>query len=159
MKGRKPLPTKVHELNGNPSKLRLDKRNEPQPRVGDIFCPDWLDEEARKVWERNAPELIRLGTLTIIDQDAFAAYCQVYSRWKRAERAIQDSFSYEFTDKDFKTKRADKPEVRIARDAWNQVKAMEAEFGMTPSSRSRIIASPEKPKDPIAEMLEGSHKN
>lgn len=159
MKGRKPLPTKVHELNGNPSKLRLDKRNEPQPQARELSCPAWLDKEAKKVWQRNEPELTRLRVLTILDQDAFTAYCQAFSRWKRAEKAIQDSFSYEFSDKNFKTKRTTKPEVQIARDAWNQVKAMEAEFGMTPSSRSRIMAEPAKVKDPIDELLETSRRN
>lgn len=159
MKGRKPLPTKLHELNGNPSKLRLDKKKEPQPQEGDVSCPKWLDKEAKKTWHKNAPELIRLGVLTVLDQDAFAAYCQIYSRWKRAVIELQSGDTYEYRDTAFKIKRTTKPEVQIARDLGNQVRAFEAEFGMTPSSRSRIIASPEKPKDPIAEMLEGSHNN
>ena len=151
-RGTKPKPTKLKQLEGDIHKERWNLK-EPQPQEGKVYCPAWLDEEARKEWRRITPELKRLGLLTVVDRVALAGYCQAYSRWRRAEETLQSGFTYEFTDKDFKTKRTTKPEVAIARDALNQVKAFLVEFGMTPSSRTRIIAEPPKVKDPMEELL------
>ncbi len=41
MAGRKPKPTAVKKLEGNPGKRKLNK-NEPVPAKGMSTCPDWL---------------------------------------------------------------------------------------------------------------------
>lgn len=47
-----------------------------------------------------------------------------------------------------------RPEVAIASDAWKRVRAMLAEFGLTPSSRGRVKAGgPAAAADPFAEYL------
>ena len=56
IKGRKPKPTKLHILNGNPSRLDLEEKikNEPIPQSIAPECPDWLLDEAKKEWNRLA---------------------------------------------------------------------------------------------------------
>lgn len=45
MAGRKPKPTAIKELEGNPGKRKLNKK-EPKPDKGMPVCPEWLLPEA-----------------------------------------------------------------------------------------------------------------
>ena len=53
MAGRKPKPTAVKKLEGNPGKRKLNTK-EPVPAKGMPACSDWLMPEAKKEWERLA---------------------------------------------------------------------------------------------------------
>ena len=158
MIGRKRKPTALKKLEGNPGKRPLSQ-NEPQPDPTMPKCPWWLDYHARKEWGRVCPELHRLGLLTIVDRTALAGYCMAYSRWLRAERELLKGFTYQYIDKDFQTKRTNKPEVAIARDALNQVRAFCTEFGLTPSSRTRISIKEGGSGDPLDKLLNTKRKN
>ena len=56
-RGRKPKPTAMKELEGNPGKHPLNT-SEPKPNKKAPACPKWLEPEAKKEWRR-------LHTLTI----------------------------------------------------------------------------------------------
>ena len=73
MRGRKPLPSNVVRLRGNPGKRRLND-GEPRPAPVVPACPACLGEEARKEWQRLARELGELGLLTRMDRGMLAAY-------------------------------------------------------------------------------------
>jgi len=85
--GRKPKPTALKRLEGNPGKRQLNE-HEPVPPKSIIRCPAWLEAEAKKEWKRLAPSLEAMGILTSVDITAFAGYCQAYARWKEAEEFI-----------------------------------------------------------------------
>ena len=54
-RGRKPKPTAVKVLEGNPGKRQLNPF-EPQPGKRAPQCPEWLNEEAKKEFEnQNGP--------------------------------------------------------------------------------------------------------
>jgi P27 family predicted phage terminase small subunit len=40
-------------------------------------CPSWLSEEARAVWDRKAPPLIKVKVLSALNEDEFAEYCNL----------------------------------------------------------------------------------
>lgn len=143
MAGRKPKPTKLKILEGNPGKRPLNL-DEPKPMPIAPGCPEWLLEEAKKEWDRLAPELERLGLLTIIDMAAFAGYCQSYAKWKKAETFLKKhGMTIKIPQKDeygnvksFQLKKF--PEVSIANECLKHIRAFASEFGLTPSSRGRI---------------------
>lgn len=158
MRGAKPKPTQLKIIEGNPGKRPLNK-HEPEPPKEIPSCPQWLDQDAKKEWRRVAKDLYDMGLLTRVDRTALAGYCEAYSRWKRAAEALKDGFSYEYVNHQFQTKKDTKPEVQIVRDALNQVRQFCAEFGLTPSSRGRmIVLGGNESKDPIDELLETSRK-
>ena len=70
MRGRKPKPTRVKELEGNPGKRRLPKR-EPRPR-GAAVAPAWLGAERAVLGARVTGQL---DWLTPADERTLAAYC------------------------------------------------------------------------------------
>lgn len=49
-RGRKPKPTAVKQLEGNPGKRQLNA-NEPKPVARAPSCPKWLEDDAEKGME------------------------------------------------------------------------------------------------------------
>jgi P27 family predicted phage terminase small subunit len=88
MRGRKPKPTHLKLLEGNPGRRSLN-RNEPRPQVKVPTCPQHLCPSAKAEWKRLAPQLFVLGVLTALDRTTLAAYCQAYGRWVEAEQKLK----------------------------------------------------------------------
>lgn len=57
-RGRKPKPTAMKELEGNPGKHPLNT-SEPKPNKKAPACPKWLEPEAKKEWRRLAKQMLR----------------------------------------------------------------------------------------------------
>ena len=55
-RGRKPKPTAMKELEGNPGKHPLNT-SEPKPNKKAPACPKWLEPEAKKEWRRLAKQM------------------------------------------------------------------------------------------------------
>jgi P27 family predicted phage terminase small subunit len=139
MRGRKPLPTEVKRVRGNPGKRPLNDR-EPQPRRVVPRCPDFLDEDAKREWRRVTRLLERNGIVTELDGPTLMAFCQAFSRWAVAERNLQKYGTVILSpDKNFPIQ---SPYLSIANMAMEQMVKIATEFGMTPSSRSRVTTVP-----------------
>lgn len=137
MAGRKPKPTKLKLVQGNPGKRPLNDA-EPQPENKAPACPAWLDKISKAKWKSVAPELERIGVLTKIDGAILAAYCKNYSRWVMAERVLTEKgTTYESNTAKGIIVRV-RPELKIAEEAMRQMRAFASEFGLTPSSRTRL---------------------
>jgi P27 family predicted phage terminase small subunit len=136
MRGRKPTPTHLKLVKGNPGRRPLND-SEPAPRKMMPEPPDVLSADARDEWNRVAPELYRVGLLTSLDRSALAAYCQVYGRWVQAERGIAKGGLLSETTKG---NLIQNPLVGIANKAASDMVRYAAEFGMTPSARVRVGA-------------------
>jgi P27 family predicted phage terminase small subunit len=153
MAGRKPTPTALKQLNGNPGKRPLN-RNEPK-FSGTPTCPKHLDKAARAEWKRVADELSAQGLLTTVDRAALAAYCSAWARWINAEEQVQKFGAVIKSPKSgFPIQN---PYVGIANTALDQMRKFAIEFGMTPSSRSRISASSDgasKDADPFTSFMD-----
>ncbi|MBE6068072.1 MAG: phage terminase small subunit P27 family [Clostridium lundense] len=155
-RGRKPKPTAVKELEGNPGKRALNEF-EPKPQKKAPKCPSWLDTEAKKEWRRVAKQLEELGVLTEVDMAAFAGYCEAYARWKEAEEFISMHGTIVKTPSGYWQQ---VPQVSIAQTYLKIMIKFCEQFGLTPSSRSRIVAdkSSNEYLDPMEMMLRGEMK-
>ncbi|MBI1915325.1 MAG: phage terminase small subunit P27 family [Planctomycetes bacterium] len=140
MRGRKPKPTVLRALEGNPSKRPLNDA-EPVPPAGIPDCPAFLDDEARAEWFRTAEVLREMNLLSLADRSALAAYCTAYSRWVHAEDQVKKFGTIvKSPDKGFPMK---SPYLTVADQALETMRKFMVEFGLTPSSRSRIRMKPE----------------
>lgn len=100
----------------------------PQPAsIPGLPPPAWLHPYGREEWDRLAPELEQLGLLTIADLSVFAGFCQSVARVREAAEisAVKPTAA---------------AVVRGERLALNQMRALAAEFGLTPASRARVAA-------------------
>jgi P27 family predicted phage terminase small subunit len=151
MPGRRPKPTALKELEGNPGKRAL---NQSEPHPGGIAkCPPHLDKDAKREWRRLSAELISLGLLSVCDMAAFAAYCSAYSRWVAAEKNLQ---KFGMVIKSPKSGYPiQNPYLGVANTALGNMHRFMTEFGLTPSSRTRLsIDSAPTSADPFTEFMQ-----
>ena len=152
MQGRRPKPTAIKLLEGNPGKRALN-HGEPKPRVVLPRAPEHLSDEEKVKWKVTVKELYPLGLITTIDQDALAMYCVIFVRWTKAEKMVREKGEI------IKTAAGNviqNPYLSIANRALEQLNKLGAEFGMTPSSRSRVKADLADPDHELEEMLFGN---
>jgi P27 family predicted phage terminase small subunit len=153
-RGRRPLPTALKKLRGNPGKRALNP-SEPKPAAKAPEMPPDLPELAQTEWETIVPLLMKLNVLTEVDGKALAAYCYLYARWAQAEKEVADrgilldepivnAIGIEIGSK---TKA--NPAVGIADRTLARMKSYLVEFGLTPASRSKLRIEPEKSADPL----------
>ena len=158
-RGRKPKPTALKKLEGNPGKRPLNEL-EPLPPISTLRCPNWLLPEARKEWRRLAPALISMGVLTMADAVPFAAYCTAYARWREAEAEITRHGS---VYKDANGNIKPNPYIAISARQLTEIKSLAAEFGLTPATRTAIIANAlsiaRGAKDPLEQILTSEDLN
>ena len=154
-RGRKPKPTALKVLEGNPGKRPLNDR-EPVPPKATLKCPAWLLPEAKMEWKRLAPALEAMGVLTMADLTAFEGYCQAYARWKEAEAFITQHGSIFQTPSGYVQQ---VPQVSIAQQNLKIMQSFCSEFGLTPATRARIIAGAGSEdgasEDPMERLLKG----
>lgn len=136
MQGRRPKPTAIKDLAGNPGKRPL---NNQEPKPGKLTrtppVPGHIRGVARQEWRRMAKTLNQLGLLTEIDLPALEMYCQMYGRWVEAEERVRDMGMIVKTNNGNPIQN---PYLAVANRAAKDMKSMLVEFGMTPSSRSRV---------------------
>ena len=134
MRGRKPKPLALHIANGNPSKLDIDKRKEAEPAAtpGTPPKPTWLSKEAAANWDYIVGHLETMGTLAQSDATAIAMLSASIATWAEAQRAVQKNGAI--------SEDGDHPSgaFTVASKLVPQISKLVAEFGLTPSSRSRI---------------------
>ena len=144
-------PTRLRVLQGNPSKRPLPK-HEPQPRATRrLDPPSHLSKSAKQAWRRIAPKLHRLGLLTELDTDALAMYCDARARWLDAKDHVDELGPI------VKTKKTEapiqNPYVAIANRAFEDLRKLAADFGMTPAARTGVEAFEVPDIDPMEEFL------
>ena len=146
--GPKPKPTALKLVQGNPGKRALPK-NEAVVALSEPTPPAFLCDDAKVEWGRVCSALYAAGLMTELDRAALAAYAAAYGRWAQAERAIntmagKDGINAALLIKTKEGNAIQNPLVGIANKARNDVVRFAAEFGMTPSARSRVSATPEE---------------
>jgi len=139
MRGRRPKPTRVNVLTGNPGKRPLNL-TEPRPEPVIPDCPAELGPAGRAEWDRLCHQLGTLNLLTSLDRAALAAYCGAYALWAEATEAIQ---KYGAMVKSPSGYPIQSPYVSIANRQAEIMMRIAAEFGFTPASRSRIATRPD----------------
>jgi P27 family predicted phage terminase small subunit len=123
------VPTVLKIAAGNPGKRRLNQR-EPTPPAASTIPPDALDTDALEQWYRLYPMLIDMGVMTSAEEGMLIRYCNMAAQFDECQRILQKQFDFKVANH----------QLKLADKLLN----IEKQFGMTPASRSGIIAK--KPK-------------
>jgi len=145
MKGRKPKPTALKRLHGA-QKCRINQ-HEPKPNGGIGTPPDWLDEISKEYWRSITSTMGR--SLTAADRGPLEVLCKSYSRWRQLENELEAKGMTYYpngvreiviggTTKLVGESRK-RPQASLANEYYGQYCSLCAEFGLTPSARTRII--------------------
>jgi P27 family predicted phage terminase small subunit len=154
IKGRPPVPTQLKILRGNPGKRKI-KQGEPTPPSDGIEMPEYLGEVAQRRWAVMLPLLQAVRVMTRADIEALARYCDTYEWWlaTRAKLKAEGDTYPILNDKGEVKYVAQRPEVSIAHKLAAQLHALEADFGLTPSSRTKLATQVEVKKDALEEFF------
>lgn len=156
--GRKPTPTALKLVKGNPGKRALNKR-EARVELSQPTPPAFLNDDAKVEWGRVIGTLCKAGLMTELDRAALAAYCQAYGRWAEAERALARMAARDESNRALMVKTTSgnaiqNPLVGIANKAKADMVRYAVEFGMTPSARAKVVAAdPEEKQNGAAEFF------
>lgn len=160
-RGPAPEPSILKYIRGNPSKEALNTK-EPTPELLDQLDPPEeiaTDELAVKKWRRSVPVLRRMRVFTEADIDAWILYCRTWANWMRAKEKCdqmgRDNVSMEPDPNSMDGKLRIKwtqpfswavDEKNLATD----LRRLQQEFGLTPSSRSQVTIHDNTDEDPVA---------
>lgn len=132
--GRKPKPTTLKMISGNPGKRKLNQ-DEPEYEAIEVPAPPaWLSPIATDKWHELAPQLSGTKVLTDVDLHNLEMFCQAYSRWRDAEDLV--SRMGVVVETPFGPKK--NPACTIINETSRQLSTFGAMLGLDPSSRSRI---------------------
>lgn len=146
---RKRVPTKLKIVKGT---FRNCRANPSEPNYPDQIpdSPDFLNNYGGKEWERISKQLFDQGLLASVDMAALAGYCQAYGRWAKAEEEL---LSENLILTTIQGNYIQNPLIGIANTSMEHMRKFLIEFGMTPSSRSKVSAKKrKKKKDPWSEF-------
>ncbi len=137
-----PLPTNLKVLRGTAQPCRLNAK-EPRPDTN-VSMPSGLSKDEQQHWQQVASHLQEAGVLTVMDVQALKLYCRIYAKWQESNEKLDEYGPV------IKTKTghpALSPYFKISQKYLDQLLVILREFGMTPSSRTRIHTNSDKPDD------------
>src|SRR5574337_42546 len=155
--GRRPKPTAIKELEGNPGKRPLN-RDEPQPNKVAPEMPKGMAKAAQREWRRIVPKLLKLGLLSEIDGKSLSSYCDAVAIIEAARKQIKEHRQYYVSHYEFKGEIVvgeikTNPAVADLLKATAMKKSFEIEFGLTPASRTKFKVDKGPAVDPLEELL------
>lgn len=174
-RGPAPKPDALRVIQGGRDRRPADLGDGVHPAVEVPSIPKHLGREARKEWKRVTPHLEALGLISQIDRAALAMYCQAYGRMVELDTAFARKVSALVVAEDLDYYDAvARVSVESTPSGYRQMSALAgmirslreevlkylAQFGLSPSSRSRVIASRDNGQlglpgvtDPVADKL------
>ena len=123
---------------------------EPTPPPGSPVVPDDLVPEAKAEWVRISHDLSVMGMLSLADYPALVAYCTTWARYQDLRR------KYEETGPIIKTTNGNviqNPLLGSLNVAERELRKWLTEFGLTHSSRSKIITADFDKKRGIGQFI------
>lgn len=157
MRGRKPKPTALRVIEGNPGKREI---NGAEPDAGPIGqAPSDLDGAALAKW----CEMVQPGrwglVLTGADREQLAEYCRLEARRQQVEKQIADAEAAKPGSGMVSETAGGQP----VRSAWlvvldkvrEDMRKIAVEFGGTPASRTRVKANDAPPQSKFGDLLAG----
>jgi P27 family predicted phage terminase small subunit len=148
--GRKPKTAAQKLREGNPGKRRI--KPDLPAAAGSPPMPERLmvDPVAVAKWKELVPILLDLGTLTLADGEALATLCEVYSAAQACLLELRATGPVMHTDLGGVKPN---PAGPLYRGLVSLQASLMGEFGLTPTSRTRLGGKEEKPTDEVEEFF------
>ena len=95
--------------------------------------------------------LLDAGLFTVVDRYALGMWCASTARWQLSERMIRETGGPVI--KSAEGNLVQNPWLWTANAAWEQMRKMFGEFGLTPAERSRLRVAVVEEEEDIADVL------
>lgn len=150
MPGRRPKPTAIKVLEGNPGKRPLN-RAEPKPGSANTRVPrERLPMDGQRLWRDLAGPLADMGVLKETDLTALEMLCLHYSVVRQAFDVVKTQGLTVFAGEGGLKKH---PAASVFRENSAALKSYLVEFGLTPASRVKVKADNGEKEKSLAEIL------
>lgn len=133
MRGRKPKPSHLKLVTGNPGRRPMNNEPVIPPALPD--APGWITGTALDEWNRIAPLLAAVGLLTHLDRTAIGCYCLHVGHLLSAQEMLARDGMTVTSPTGIERP---SPHWYIAAKATAMVLQWGSEFGLSPSSRGRL---------------------
>lgn len=138
--GRKPKPTALKILSGafekNPQRQNHREPSAPKSRPKK---PRHVQGVAATQWHALVKRLEVLGILSSVDEVAVEQYALTYAAWREAWKDVNKNGSFiEYIDGQGNQMRKRNPADSAFVELGRRLTQLECEFGLTPSSRTRV---------------------
>jgi P27 family predicted phage terminase small subunit len=137
--GRTRTPTKILKLRDSSAirKYRKDREGEPPAIEETPETPDFLNNDAKKIWNRYLEMLESIRVMSKIDAHGLARLSSYQAKWNQLERESKGKPDFEL--------------IKVQDKLEGKIFALERSFGLSPEARSRVKANtedqPEKSKE------------
>jgi len=148
MAGRKPTPRHLKVIRGNPGKRPLNK-NEPDFSSDLPVAPGWLSERAKEIFTLLVSRLTEMGCASASHTEALALAAMRQEEVEICSAELQKALACETKIIAGGTAIKASPYVAIRSKASRHLQSLLAEFGLTPSSATKIVASSKQKKNPF----------
>jgi P27 family predicted phage terminase small subunit len=152
--GRKPKATEVKRASGAFAKdPQRENKNEPKPIRRAPEKPEILlnDSIASEKWDSLCVVLDQLGLIASSDLELMELFCISWSRYRKLLAIVEDEGFTIFDDKGNRKRNPSMIELNAIED---KLRRLVAEFGLTPSSRSRLVSVKREEKTEFQNWLE-----
>lgn len=134
MAGRRPTPTKIRQLEGNPGKRPLPENEwEPAPAIPEK--PAGLGAHGSRMWDDLVMELEPI--LARVDGMGLELICRWYQHYREAEK---------------------RRDPRASAEASKIMLRLMTEYGLSPSARTRVKSPGGKPRSALQKFLERGNR-
>ena len=138
MRGRKRKPTALKLLEGNRGKRKLNPDEPvPDPLPTDV-PPELQDKAAIEEWTRTIVPAIYRRQITEAERVLAIAHCELWATWRSQVADAARHAHVIAVGKD--SRPAPNPARRMANQTLQLLVKVDAELGLTPTSRSRVHA-------------------
>lgn len=139
MKGRKPKPTALKKVMGNPGKRPLDENEFSLPLLVGADPPESLDDVGQREWRRVVPILLRVKLVTELDLAIVLGYCQSFSEFVASSKQVKKGMVGKTKD----GYPMINPYFSILNKSSDKMLKYAQELGLTPVQRARIKLMPD----------------
>jgi len=133
-RGPKPTPRNLRLIKGSDRPVRMNP-DEPIVKVSIPDPPDYLGPDEAAVFIEMGGKLARMRVMTEYDTDALSIYAVNWVRFLQADAKVREMGLIVKSPKNYPIQN---PFLAISNRAQKTCLNIGAEFGMTPSSRTRV---------------------
>lgn len=151
--GRKPLAPEVMRQRGAYDGPNANRENKNRPKSDgvDPDRPDWFDETENQKWDEICADLQRMGVQTSENRELLVAYVSSYGGWMRVRKQIMEEG---LTHTNTKGTESRHPLlVELHKFKATMIKLL-PEFGLTPSSRGKLVSFKDPEKTDAGDILQ-----
>jgi P27 family predicted phage terminase small subunit len=123
-----------------------------KPKKRRLKIPEWLNDEARKVWKKTVKDMQEFEILESVDENMLAAYCDAVVKYKFFTTEVER----EYISKAEKGKEDISAYVKGAQSYMRLIMQYSDKLGLSPSGRARLAKkiADEKIKNEAEELFD-----